>query len=265
MREQQRYAAPGTGRSDEPVHTRRRVGSGTRLAAVVAVGLAAAMLSGCGKEGAEDPSAPKKVAGEAAPAPGDSPGDKAKKGSDSPSSSSRERDGKAKDDKAPPASSGDKEQGSSGGSSGASGSSGGAGGSDPGTPNSGSCKTSELGFSTSNGMAEGSLLVNLKNTGSATCTLKGYPGADLRGEGGSLNAERRSDTTPLVSLTPGESTRFTLNYPPNDSGGSGVTMTSLVVTPPNETQSQTLPVSVNLPVSDSTTSGITVGPVGTGK
>jgi hypothetical protein len=114
-------------------------------------------------------------------------------------------------------------------------------------------------------MAAGSLVVNLKNTGSATCTLQGFPGADLKGEGGSLNAARNNAAAPTVSVDSGEATRFTLNYPPNDSGGSGVTMTSLVVTPPNETQSKTLPVRVNLPVSDRPGPGVTVGPVGAGQ
>ncbi|MEV6703960.1 hypothetical protein AB0M68_43775, partial [Streptomyces sp. NPDC051453] len=36
----------------------------------------------------------------------------------------------------------------------------------------GACRTSQLAFSSSGGMAEGTLIVNLKNTGTATCTLK---------------------------------------------------------------------------------------------
>ncbi|MGP3987350.1 DUF4232 domain-containing protein [Streptomyces sp. 3N207] len=224
------------------------------LAAVAAVGLAAVLLTGCGKESGS--SGPKKVAGEAAPVPGDSPGDiSRKKKSASPSSSSHSGGGDSKDDKGPPASSENDDAGSSGAT----------GGSGPGSPGLSSCKTSELAFSTSNGMAEGSLLVNLKNVGSATCTLKGFPGANLKSEDGSLNASRNNAAPPTVSVDPGEATRFTLSYPPNNSGGSGVTMTSLVVTPPNETQSRTLPVSINLPVDNPdspASSRITVSPVG---
>ncbi|MFI6495018.1 DUF4232 domain-containing protein [Streptomyces sp. NPDC050564] len=131
--------------------------------------------------------------------------------------------------------------------------------------NSKACQTSQLAFSSSGGMAEGTLIINLKNTGSATCTLKGFPGADLKSKDGTISATRSKLTPPRVSVKPGEETRFTLHYPSNNSGGSGVTFTSLVVTPPNETHSHTLPVSINVPASDSTGPAITVDPVGTGK
>ncbi|MFH8734199.1 MULTISPECIES: DUF4232 domain-containing protein [unclassified Streptomyces] len=136
------------------------------------------------------------------------------------------------------------------------------GGSGTGT---GACQTSHLAFSSSGGMAEGTLVVNLKNTGSATCTLKGFPGADLKGKDGTVSAERSKLAPPSVSVKPGEETRFTLHYPSNDSGGSGVTFTSLVVTPPNETHSHTLPVTINVPATDGSGPAITVDPVGTGK
>ncbi|MFJ9176391.1 DUF4232 domain-containing protein [Streptomyces sp. NPDC102360] len=70
---------------------------------------------------------------------------------------------------------------------------------------------------------------------------------------------------PAVVLKNGEETRFTLHTPRNDTGGSGVDIVSIVVTPPGETHSKTLPVSLNLPASDSTTSNVTVDPVGSGK
>lgn len=127
------------------------------------------------------------------------------------------------------------------------------------------CTTSELAFSTSGGMAEGTLVVNLKNTGSVTCSLKGFPGADLKSKDGTVSARRSKLAAPLVSVKPGEEARFTLHYPPNNSGGSGETFTSLVVTPPNETHSRTLPVSINVPVSDGNGPAVTVDPVGTGK
>ncbi|MFE6752484.1 DUF4232 domain-containing protein [Streptomyces sp. NPDC057684] len=140
-----------------------------------------------------------------------------------------------------------------------------AGGSTGAGTGTGACQTSQLAFSSSGGMAEGTLIVNLKNTGSATCTLKGFPGADLKGKDGTVSAERSKLAAPSVSVKAGEETRFTLHYPSNGSGGSGVTFTSLVVTPPNETHSHTLPVSINVPVSDGSGAAITVDPVGTGK
>lgn len=135
----------------------------------------------------------------------------------------------------------------------------------PANAGSGVCRTSQLAFSSSGGMGQGTLIVNLKNTGSATCTLKGFPGADLKSKDGTVSATRSKRAAPSVSVKPGEETRFTLHYPSNDSGGSGVTFTSLVVTPPNETHSSTLPVSINVPVSDSVGPAVTVDPVGTGK
>ncbi|AOR35475.1 hypothetical protein BFF78_34330 [Streptomyces fodineus] len=127
------------------------------------------------------------------------------------------------------------------------------------------CTTSHLAFSTSGGMAEGTLVVNLKNTGSATCTLKGFPGADLKSKDGSVSARRSRLAAPLVRVKPGGETRFTLHYAPNHSGGSGETFTGLIVTPPGETHSRTLPVGINVPVSDGSGPAVTVDPVGTGK
>lgn len=154
---------------------------------------------------------------------------------------------------------------STGGSGATSGKGTGTGGGTAMGGGSGACKTSQLGFTTSGAMAEGELIVNLKNTGSAPCTLKGFPGADLKSKDGTLSAKRTSVAPVPVRVKPGEETRFTLHYPPNNSGGTGETFTTLVVTPPNETHSHSLPVTINVPVTDSTTAAITVDPVGTGK
>ncbi|MEU5999308.1 DUF4232 domain-containing protein [Streptomyces sp. NPDC047197] len=131
----------------------------------------------------------------------------------------------------------------------------------------GTCKTANLEFSTSHGMGEGDLLVALKNTGGDACSLKGFPGVDLKADSGpgGLSAERSKLAAPAVALKSGETTRFTLHTPRNDTGGSGLDITTIVVTPPNETHSKTLPVSLNLPVSDKAVATVTVGPVGTGK
>ncbi|MEU1941675.1 MULTISPECIES: DUF4232 domain-containing protein [unclassified Streptomyces] len=155
------------------------------------------------------------------------------------------------------------DSGSSGSSdSGSSGSSGSGGG---GKAGSDACATSQLGFRSTHGMGEGTLIVDLKNNGSATCTLQGFPGVDLKSKNGTLSAERSDLAAPKTSVKPGEETRFTLYYPPNNSGGSGETFTTLVVTPPNETHSHSLPVSINVPVTDGSGSAIKVDPVGTGK
>lgn len=140
-------------------------------------------------------------------------------------------------------------------------------GSGDGQVSTGSCKTADLEFRSSHGMGEGDLLVSLRNTGGDTCSLKGFPGVDLKvdsGPGG-LSAERSNLAAPAVAVNPGEETRFTLHYPRNDTGGSGLDITRIVVTPPGETHSKTLPVSINLPASDSPGATVKVDPVGTGK
>ncbi|TDU03271.1 uncharacterized protein DUF4232 [Streptomyces sp. 846.5] len=127
------------------------------------------------------------------------------------------------------------------------------------------CRTAQLSFSASGGMAEGEVLINLTNTGSASCTMHGFPGVDLKGADGTISAARSSVAVPTVVLRPGQATRFTLHYPPNNTGGSGVTFHSLVVTPPNETHSHTMSLSINIPVGSKPGSAVTVDPVGAGK
>jgi len=131
----------------------------------------------------------------------------------------------------------------------------------------GTCKTANLAFSSSHGMGEGTLLVSLKNTGGDACSLKGFPGVDLRSQYASkpLSAKRSSLSAPVVTLKAGETTRFTLHYPPNNTGGSGVNITSMVVTPPNETHSKNMSVNLNFPVEEGADQKVTVDPVGTGK
>ncbi|UNS97867.1 DUF4232 domain-containing protein [Streptomyces tubbatahanensis] len=131
----------------------------------------------------------------------------------------------------------------------------------------GTCKTANLDFRSSHGMGEGDIVVTMKNTGGDACTLKGFPGVDLKSEeaGRPLSAKRSDVEAPVVNLQSGDETRFTLHYPPNTTGGSGVDVTTMVVTPPNETHSTSLPVRINLPVEESADQKVTVDPVGTGK
>ncbi|MFZ3568962.1 DUF4232 domain-containing protein [Streptomyces sp. BH097] len=135
-----------------------------------------------------------------------------------------------------------------------------------GQVNTGPCKTANLAFDSAHGMGEGTLIVSMRNTGDA-CSLKGFPGVDLRSEqaSGPLSAKRSELASPSVVLGGGETTRFTLHFPPNTTGGSGVDVTSLDVTPPNETHSARLKVGINLPVSDGADQKVYVDPVGTGK
>ncbi|MFD8424412.1 hypothetical protein [Streptomyces sp. NPDC059668] len=61
-----------------------------------------------------------------------------------------------------------------------------------------------------------------------------------------------------------ESTAFGIDCPVNRSGGTGVRVTGLLVSPPNETETVTLawPDAATLPVTDSANSPVRVGPVG---
>ncbi|NEB79330.1 DUF4232 domain-containing protein [Streptomyces sp. SID14478] len=140
-------------------------------------------------------------------------------------------------------------------------------GSGGGQINTGPCKTANLAFGVTHGMGEGDLLVSLRNTSDA-CSLKGFPGVDLKVDSGpgAISATRTGLATPTVVLKNGETTRFTVHSPRNDTGGSGVNIDRIVVTPPNGTHSKTLSITLNLPASASPTdAGVTVDPVGTGK
>lgn len=105
----------------------------------------------------------------------------------------------------------------------------------------GKCRTDDLDItaqdSTIDGDTAGTVAVTMKNGGGRDCAMSGYPGVDLKTSAGSLSATRTGEKAPSITLKDGESTSFGISYPMNDSGGSGVSITGLVVTPPNETKS----------------------------
>ncbi|WP_330238922.1 DUF4232 domain-containing protein [Streptomyces sp. NBC_00525] len=156
--------------------------------------------------------------------------------------------------------------GSTGGDSGSdSGSDKGSGG---GQINTGPCKTANLTITAHHGMAEGDVLVSMKNESDA-CSLKGFPGVDLNtSDGDTFSADRSANTPQAVVLGGGETTHFMLHTPPNNTGGTGLRIVSIVVTPPNETHSKTLRIGLSLPVTEAGSDsgpGVTVEPVGYGK
>lgn len=83
-------------------------------------------------------------------------------------------------------------------------------------------KTAHLGFSAAPAGVKNEIVVNLKNTGSATCSMHGFPGVQLLGADGLADkgpdAARTDTTTPTVTVAPGEETRFLLHYIPHTSG-----------------------------------------------
>ncbi|MFE0810314.1 DUF4232 domain-containing protein [Streptomyces sp. NPDC058794] len=130
------------------------------------------------------------------------------------------------------------------------------------------CRTDELEITavdaTIGGDDRGTVAVDLKNGGGRDCSLAGHAGVDLKTNSGTLSAERTGDPAPSVVLKDGERTTFGITYPINDSGGSGVRITGLVVTPPDETKSVTLdwPGGATLPVTDGSGTPVQVGPLG---
>ncbi|WP_331755332.1 DUF4232 domain-containing protein (plasmid) [Streptomyces sp. NBC_00846] len=157
-------------------------------------------------------------------------------------------------------------QGSGGQGSGGQGTTAGTGSSENGKV--GKCRTDELEItaidSTIDGDPDGTVAVELKNGGSRDCVLSGYAGVDLKTSSGSLSAKRTGEKATPMTLKDGKSVYFGINYPINTSGGSGVRITGLVVTPPDETKSVTLhwPGADTLPVTDGSGSQVKVGPMG---
>ncbi|MGW1841328.1 DUF4232 domain-containing protein [Streptomyces sp. NPDC001966] len=132
----------------------------------------------------------------------------------------------------------------------------------------GKCRTDELEItatdSTIGGDTDGTVAVEFKNGGGRDCVLSGYAGVDLKTSAGSLSAERTGEKATPMTLKDGKSVYFGITYPMNESGGSGVRITGLVVTPPDETKSVTLdwPGAATLPVTDGSGSQVKVGPMG---
>ncbi|MFD6878215.1 MULTISPECIES: DUF4232 domain-containing protein [unclassified Streptomyces] len=132
----------------------------------------------------------------------------------------------------------------------------------------GKCRTDDLEItaidSTIGGDTDGTVAVRLKNRGGGDCTLSEYAGVDLRTSAGSLSAQRTGEHPGPTVLKKGTAVSFGVTYPLNTTGGSGVRVTGLVVTPPDETKSVTLtwPGAATLPVTDGTGSPIKVGPIG---
>ncbi|MEV8405321.1 DUF4232 domain-containing protein [Streptomyces niveus] len=130
------------------------------------------------------------------------------------------------------------------------------------------CRTDDLDISATDGTisgdTEGTVVVEFKNLGGKDCVLAAYAGVDLKTGSGSLSAERTGQEADTTVLKDGESTFFGVTYPMNDSGGSGVSVSALLVTPPNETKSFSVewPSSNTLPVTDGSGSSVKVGPMG---
>ncbi|MFG2672614.1 DUF4232 domain-containing protein [Streptomyces sp. NPDC048445] len=138
-----------------------------------------------------------------------------------------------------------------------------------GTSASGSmCRTDDLAFSTGSAGVKNQVVVNLKNTGSAKCSMHGFPGVQLVGPDGlgdtGPDAARTDSKASTVTIGPGEETRFLLRYIPT-TDGSGKTFTRLSVTPPNEKISAIANLdglTITVPASGGTSPDVFVDPIG---
>jgi hypothetical protein len=115
-------------------------------------------------------------------------------------------------------------------------------------------------------------IVELTNSGSAACTLDGYPGVNLEGAANGSSTyqwplQRSTASYSTVTLAPGESAHFGLVYLPLDSSDSGgsIKVTTIIVTPPNDFSSKRLSWSKTLLLQDAATSpGTWITPVQAG-
>jgi hypothetical protein len=128
-------------------------------------------------------------------------------------------------------------------SSGGNASGSGSGGSAAGT----ACQASNLTFAlgATSGAGQITQPVNMTNSGSAACTMDGFPGVDLVGvangqENYTWPLVRSSASYAKVTLQPGATAHFDLLYLPAGSGTStAMTVLKLELTPPNTfTQAQ---------------------------
>ncbi|MFH9611853.1 DUF4232 domain-containing protein [Streptomyces sp. NPDC017448] len=91
------------------------------------------------------------------------------------------------------------------------------------------------------GTTEGVVTVTFKNVAGSACRISGFPGVDLKTSlGDTLSLDRNGEQAMPQILEEGETAAFTITFPVNNSGGSGVRLTDMVVTPPNEVEPFTL-------------------------
>ncbi|WP_042397324.1 DUF4232 domain-containing protein [Streptacidiphilus carbonis] len=138
----------------------------------------------------------------------------------------------------------------------------------PSSASSPKCKTDNLGYSVVASGTKNEIVVSMKNNGSSTCSMHGFPGVQLIGPNGlgdtGPDAARTDASGSTVTVGPGEETRFLLDYLPATSG-STKTYTRLLVTPPNETVGQIVnlnALAITIPTPDAQSPDVFVYPIG---
>ncbi|WP_097922536.1 DUF4232 domain-containing protein [Streptomyces sp. wa1063] len=88
---------------------------------------------------------------------------------------------------------------------------------------------------------DGVVTVTFKNVADSDCRISGFPGVDLKTSlGDTFSVDRNGEQAVPQILKEGETAAFNITFPVNNSGGSGVRLTDMVVTPPNEVEPFTL-------------------------
>ncbi|MDV9187794.1 DUF4232 domain-containing protein, partial [Streptomyces sp. SR27] len=129
------------------------------------------------------------------------------------------------------------------------------------------CRTDDLEASAvdnTTDKTEGVVTVSFKNSG-GDCRIRGFAGVDLKTSlGDTVSVDRNGEQAVSQILKEGETAAFNITFPVNNSGGSGVKLTDIVVTPPNETKHVTLKWPAGtLAVTDGQDSGkLEISPVG---
>ncbi|MCX5342895.1 DUF4232 domain-containing protein [Streptomyces atratus] len=135
----------------------------------------------------------------------------------------------------------------------------------------GICRSDELEVSAADNTTdkeEGVVTVQFKNGGGRDCTISGFAGVDLKtASGDTMSVERNGDKPRPDVLKDGESAAFNITFPVNNTGGSGVRVSKILVTPPNETKTVTIAwpagsLPAENPDSQSTNRPIRISPLG---
>lgn len=88
---------------------------------------------------------------------------------------------------------------------------------------------------------DGVVTVTFKNVSGSDCRINGFAGVDIKTSlGDTFSVDRNGEQPVPQILKEGEIAAFNITFPVNDTGGTGVKLTDMVVTPPNETEPFTL-------------------------
>ncbi|MFF6788316.1 DUF4232 domain-containing protein [Streptomyces filamentosus] len=88
---------------------------------------------------------------------------------------------------------------------------------------------------------DGVVTVTFKNVSGSDCRINGFAGVDIKTSlGDTFSVDRNGEQPVPQILKEGEIAAFNITFPVNNTGGTGVKLTDMVVTPPNETEPFTL-------------------------